>query len=319
MNTFHTISILIPVYNDWESCGRLLREIDTALKDTGRQAQLLVVDDGSTEGEGLPDLPDAPQAIPSVTVLRLATNLGHQRAIAVGLSWLAEQEEQRPVCIIDGDGEDNPLHIDDLLAELEAHPECAAVFAKRGKRTESLLVRMLYICYKLFHRLLTGFVVDIGNFSVLHPRVLPALTSGSALWNHYPAAVIKSRLPIRKIRKNRGMRYAGQSKMTLPGLFIHGLSAASVFSDVLGVRMLIGVGFFVSTLLLALLLLVPAFPALSNDALTLLIALALVLLPQLGILALVFIIFVLSSRNTYSFIPRRDYAFFIKRIDTVRE
>ncbi|MBR9977174.1 MAG: glycosyltransferase, partial [Bacteroidetes bacterium] len=135
MSTYDTTYILIPVYNDWESCSRLLREIDMALYEKGRQAQVVIIDDGSVPDDGRPELPGNTQALKGLTVLRLATNLGHQRAIAVGLSWIAEQEVQLPVCIIDGDGGDNPLHISDLLSELEAHPQCAAVFARRGKRT----------------------------------------------------------------------------------------------------------------------------------------------------------------------------------------
>ena len=309
------LNILVPVFNDWESAERLLSDLDQVFDSAGRCAAVILIDDGSERVCPEVLLQRNYSALRSITVIRLVANLGHQRAIAVGVSWLAQQSGDEAVCILDADGEDIPAHVIDLLVELEAHPEIAVVFAQRGRRTESMLVRIFYYGYKLLHRILTGFTVDIGNFSVLRRSALPALASGSSLWNHYPAAVLQSRLPLRKLRKDRGSRYAGQSKMTLHSLIIHGLSAVSVFSDRFGVRVLIGSSILSGGLFAAALLLVGS--GFTRESWLLFLTLGTVLPIQLGLFFLAFVIFILSNRNAYSFIPLRDYGVFVHSVETV--
>src|SRR5205085_5906391 len=58
-------------------------------------------------------------------------------------------------------------------------------------------------------------------------------------WNNLAGSVIRSRLPYMTVPTERGVRYEGQSSMKLPSLIIHGLSALSVQTDVIFVRMLL--------------------------------------------------------------------------------
>src|SRR2546425_10710991 len=61
----------------------------------------------------------------------------------------------------------------------------------------------------------------------------------SELWNHYAAAVFRSGLPFTTTPIPRGYRIAGTSRMNFVSLTAHGMSAISVFGDVVGVRLLI--------------------------------------------------------------------------------
>jgi hypothetical protein len=80
------IAVVIPVFNDWASFAVLCRHLDSLSPSWGARLNIIAVDDGSREP--LPD--DARLAtltnIDSIEVLSLACNLGHQRAIAVGLT-----------------------------------------------------------------------------------------------------------------------------------------------------------------------------------------------------------------------------------------
>ncbi len=82
------LAIVTPVYNDWESLHELARRLDAmAGRERDAAFDVIAVDDGSTAP--LPDafLADAGLAhLGRVDVLRLACNLGHQRAIALGLA-----------------------------------------------------------------------------------------------------------------------------------------------------------------------------------------------------------------------------------------
>jgi 2-polyprenyl-3-methyl-5-hydroxy-6-metoxy-1,4-benzoquinol methylase len=80
--------------------------------------------------------------------------------------------------------------------------------------------------------MLTGISVRVGNFSILPRSYLSTLIVLSELWNHYAAAVFRSRLKFEMIPIPRGRRIAGASRMNFVSLVTHGLSAASVFSDI---------------------------------------------------------------------------------------
>ena len=62
------------------------------------------------------------------------------------------------------------------------------------------------------------------------------------LWNNLPAAIMRSRLAFMRVGTVRGKRYAGETKMNFPGLVIHGLSAMSVYTDLIFVRVLLAAG-----------------------------------------------------------------------------
>src|SRR4029434_10989959 len=73
-------------------------------------------------------------------------------------------------------------------------------------------------------------------------EALSSLVVASELWNHYAAAVVKLRLPYTSIPTTRGRRASGRSSLDFVALVVHGLSAASVFGDVIGVRLAIATG-----------------------------------------------------------------------------
>src|SRR5262249_42693810 len=81
------IVILIPVFNDWASLEELLPRLDQELSRNGVDADVLVVDDGSLLDADRLDDADRFHAIRRIDVLRLRRNLGHQRAIAIGLAY----------------------------------------------------------------------------------------------------------------------------------------------------------------------------------------------------------------------------------------
>ncbi len=229
-----TLVVLIPLYNDWDSIALLLPELGAALAQTGVQATVLLVDDRSTmEAGGL----HRPEGVEKLMVLRLRRNLGHQRAIAVGLCHIQEVIPCDAVLVMDGDGEDIPSHIPQLVEAFTAAAGKKVVFAARAKRSERLVFRVFYRLYRLIHFVLTGIRVRVGNFSLVPREALECLTIASELWNHYAAAIVKSRAPFSMVPLARGRRLAGHSTMNFTNLVTHGLSAISVFGDKVGVRL----------------------------------------------------------------------------------
>ncbi|OAI56533.1 hypothetical protein AYO47_08915, partial [Planctomyces sp. SCGC AG-212-M04] len=245
------VLILIPIYNDWASAGALLPAIDGSLSQAGLTGEVAFIDDGSATPAPIGFGSGPFRALSNCTIVELRMNLGHQRALAVGLAWAEARRSAPFVAVMDGDGEDAP---DDLVRLLQASKSGAVptmVFAGRAKRSEGRTFRIGYRLYRLIFRLLVGMNVNFGNFSVIPRRDLVRLVASADLWNHYAAAVVRSRIPYQVIPSIRGTRLDGQSKMNLLSLVTHGLSAVAVFSDRVGVRMLTltallaGVGFAV--------------------------------------------------------------------------
>ena len=109
---------------------------------------------------------------------------------------------------MDADGEDAAEDVPRLVAALGAG-EAAIVFAGRSARSEGPLFRVFYEIYRLMHRLLTGRRIWFGNFSIVPARLLPRLVLLSELWNHYPSAVVKARIPFTSIPLPRAPRLGG--------------------------------------------------------------------------------------------------------------
>lgn len=314
------IVLLLPVFNDWPSLSALLPGLDAALGRSGRRADVLVVNDGSTRDPS-PNLVWGPfQSLGRVEVLNLRRNLGHQRAIAVGLAYLEDQVCPETVVVMDADGEDDPGDVPRLLDRLEAENARSIVFAERARRSESWKFRFFYGLYKLVHRVLTGQGVRVGNFSAIPRARLSSLVVVSELWNHYAAAAFRSRQPYVLVPTRRAKRLDGHSSMNFVSLVVHGLSAMAVYSDVIGVRLLmvaITLGLVSVAGLIGSLSIRLGTPWLVPGWAPFIAAVSLVLLVQAVMLALNFSFTILGSRNGATVIPRRDYAIYLDRVEPI--
>jgi polyisoprenyl-phosphate glycosyltransferase len=228
------VVIVIPVFNDRFSCARLLENISKL--DSSTSWQVCLVDDGSISDP--PQISDLSDAGLSGVILRLARNTGHQSAIACGIGYVAANWQHANVLIMDADGEDRPEDIPALLSRLD-QSTFDAVVATRGRRTEGWLFRAFYTFYKIVFRLFSGRIIQFGNFMALSKFSVRRLASMQETWLHIAAALIASKIPIKKVIADRGRRYAGQSSMSLVSLSVHGVRALMVFADSVFMRVLI--------------------------------------------------------------------------------
>ncbi len=312
--------ILIPVFNDWHAVALLLAALDHTLSEGALCVEVLLVNDGSTQLPEAGLLAQDYQHLESVEILHLHRNLGHQRAIAVGLAHVHEHVPCRAVVVMDGDGEDRPRDVLGLVEEFDRYGERFIVFAERAKRLEKIRFRFCYQCYRLIHWLLTGVRVRVGNFSILPWQAVARLVVVSELWNHYAAAVFRARLPYRTVPLDRGRRLTGESRMNFVALLVHGLSAISVFSDIVSARLLVTASVLIASLAAFIAAVIgmrwgTRLPI--PDWVTLLAGILFVVLTQ-AVLASFFLVFtIISARANMSFIPRRDALHFVARQERV--
>ena len=309
-----TLAILMPVFNDWECAALLLPLLDDALANAELRAHVVLIDDGSS-APAPPDLVRRPLShICDVRLLHLRRNLGHQRAIAIGLYYVHEHMAAEAAVVMDGDGEDRPQDIPVLLAEFQRQNRREIIFAARTKRLEKPAFRFFYHLYRLVHRVLTGTPVKVGNFSVIPRESIGRLMVSSDLWNHYAAAVFRSKLPFRTLPITRGARLDGHSRMNFFALVVHGLSAISVFADVVSVRLLVGaasLGLLSMLLILGVVYVRLATPLAIPGWATFSVGLLAVICLQAVMLATVLVLPIVGARSNTSFIPLRDSDYFI--------
>ena len=306
--------IIMPVFNDWVSLDPLLQQLDEELSRKDLEVEILLIDDGSTIKAPSYLGSAGYKGIAKIEILRLRRNLGHQRAIAIALAHIEDQVPCEAVVVMDADGEDKPEDAIRLIEEYRRGDRESVIFAQRKKRSENLLFRVSYFIYRRLYKALTGHEIRIGNFSIIPHQLLTRIVVVSEIWNHYSSGILKARIPHQYIPTDRSNRLVGSSRMNYVQLVVHGLSAISIYGDVIGVRALM------ATLMLALisvaLIIIAIFVRSTTDLAipgwaTYVIGLSFIILLQSVTISFSFVFLILNGRNNYSFLPQRDYQYFI--------
>lgn len=222
--------VVTPIYEDLDAAGRLFSELSATC---GRGCFVIAVDDGSVRQPVGPE-PILAAGLDGV-VLRLKRNVGHQRAIAIGMSYAAEHLDAERYLVLDSDGEDMPQSVPELERALAADA-IEIVVARRRNRVETLVFRAFYLAYRLLFSLLTGRSIAFGNFMMMKRPALQRMVAMQELWIHVAACVLTSRLRVAAVPLDRGPRYAGNSRMNFVSLVLHGFKAVMVFAEDVLVR-----------------------------------------------------------------------------------
>jgi glycosyltransferase involved in cell wall biosynthesis len=302
------VVIVTPVYEDAESARILFGELSKLIGDL----RIVAVDDGSIRD------PLGEEALRSAgakgVVIRLLRNLGHQAAIAVGLSYVQDRLGNFDfVLVMDSDGEDRPESVHCLLKCLAASEADVGV-AERRKRNESITFRAFYVLYRSLFNILTGKSITFGNFMALRPRALARLTAMSETWIHLAGAVIASKLRIVPTKIDRGSRYRGASRMNFVSLVLHGFRGVMVFSEQVLIRMggaslVVAIASVVIVLAAVTLKLVDAA---SPGWLSMVVSAMVLIFLQTGVLTLITLM--ITGLVRASTLNRIDYRCFIDRL-----
>jgi len=273
----------MPVYEDRQSAVAVIAALaKLPLKDIF----VVAVEDGSLQDELCID--DIAQNRIEGEILYLRRNVGHQRAIAVGLMHVSQSHSPANVIVMDSDGEDAPASTLELLNGLDRGLSDVVV-AQRRRRSESLGFRVFYQIYKLVFKILTGRSLHFGNFVALAPKAVRRLASMQETAVHFPGAIIASKLRAVALPIDRGQRYFGHSKLNFVGLALHGTRSMMVFAEDILVR--VGISCIALTVISAVLIAIAATMKLLGYAspgwFTTVVGFLLILVMQSGILTFV--------------------------------
>src|SRR5262249_6574848 len=117
---------VVPAYNEVESLPVLVTELRAALAASGRTWEMVLVDDGSSDGTADRMRAEA-LSEPRIRVLRLEKNAGQSAALAAGLAAARGDV----VVTMDADLQNDPADIGALLAALEHADVVSGVRANR--------------------------------------------------------------------------------------------------------------------------------------------------------------------------------------------
>ena len=300
--------ILLPFFNDEISLNKVLKDLEELLWHENGNVTLLIVNDGT------PKL-DVQTRIP-FTIIHLQRNIGHQKAIAIGLAYAHHQLSFDQVLIMDCDGEDRPEDAVQLLQK--ENGEQKIVVAKRISRQEGKKFRFFYSLYKLMFLLLTGRKITFGNFMLLPKKDVDTLVYYSEIWNHLAGAVLKSGIQYNMVETHRGRRHEGVSKMGFTSLFLHGLGAIGVFIEVVAIRLLLFSLSMIGISIVAILV-ISFIRFFTNEAIpgwaTATVSSMLIVLLQSFLLSLFTIFLYLSLKAQRQFIPAHHYKDYVRSVE----
>ncbi|HEX5053510.1 MAG TPA: glycosyltransferase family 2 protein [Planctomycetota bacterium] len=164
------LSVVLPAFNERDTIAGSLAELIAALQGRGRSWEVIVVDDGSTDGTS-DRVAELIEQQPCLRLIRLSRNFGKENALSAGL--VAARGDF--VAILDADLQDPPAVMLEMLAKAETGFD--VVYGVRRSRRGQLTKRF---CYALYYRLLKfvsepAVPLDSGDFCVLSRRVVDAL------------------------------------------------------------------------------------------------------------------------------------------------
>jgi len=122
------ISVVVPIYNEDESLVPLVEELHAALRPTGKNYELVLVDDGSSDGSwGLMErLADTDEAL---HLVRFRRNFGQTAAMQAGL----DAARGKYIVTIDADLQNDPADIPTMLEKLDEGYDLVAGWRKDRK------------------------------------------------------------------------------------------------------------------------------------------------------------------------------------------
>ena len=220
-------SLVLPLFNESPVVPLLFRRLDALLEALDAPAEVILVDDGSTDSS--PRVLEAKaKADPRYRYLRLARNFGHQIAITCGLEHAVGQA----VVVMDADLQDPPEVVLDMAAKWREGFEI--VYAQRLTREgESAFKRATAaLFYRLIDRLSEVEIPrDVGDFRLVDRKALDAFLAmperdrfvrGMFAWIGFRQAVVPFHRPARA---------AGETKYPLAKMLRLAANGVVSFSD----------------------------------------------------------------------------------------
>jgi dolichol-phosphate mannosyltransferase len=236
-------SFVVPVYNERETLEELHRRVTLVMDQLDGPAELVLVDDRSTDGS-FELMRSLSERDPRVRVVRLSRNFGHQVAITAGL----DHASGRAAIIMDADLQDPPEVAIELAARWrDGYDVVYAVRDDREGETRGKRLTATWF-YRVLGRL-TEFDMpaEVGDFRLVDRRAMEALGSMREHRRYLRGMFAWVGFDQTGVPYTRAPRFAGRTKYPLRKMLRFALDGIVSFSTA-PLRLTLEVGFLVSVL-----------------------------------------------------------------------
>jgi glycosyltransferase involved in cell wall biosynthesis len=221
-----TISVVSPVYNESDSLLELYKRISKVMESSGETWELVLVDDGSSDGTTQMILEMA-ERDGRVRPVIFSRNFGQQNAVAAGLDY----SRGDAVVIIDADLQDPPELILKLIERWQRGYE--VVYAQRTEREGESFFKK--VTASLFYRIINRITdinipLDTGFFRLLDRRVVEVLKTMREHHRFFRALSIWVGFRQSAVEYKRDSRFAGETKYPLRKMVKLAVTAITGFS-----------------------------------------------------------------------------------------
>ncbi len=209
------LSIVVPIYNEVESVGALVNALHAALDSTPFDYEMVLVNDGSTDGTTAL-LAELQSADPCIVVINFRRNHGQTAAFRAGF----DHAQGRYVVTLDADLQNPPADIPKLLAKLEEGYD--VVNGWRENRQDGFLLRKLpsKIANGLIARSTGVKLRDRGcSLRAFRREVVQELKLYGEMHRFIPELVNNAGFTMAEVAVNHHARMAGTSKYGISRTF----------------------------------------------------------------------------------------------------
>jgi glycosyltransferase involved in cell wall biosynthesis len=209
------ISVVIPFLNEEASLAGLCDDLDVALASTGREYEILFIDDGSTDG-GVAVLEQQREKNSRIKIISFRRNFGQTAALVAGLDYSSGSV----VITMDADRQNDPADIPLLLEKIDEGYDL--VCGWRHDRQDTYISRKLpsLIANKLISRITGVQLHDYGcTLKAMQGEVAKNITLYGELHRFIPAVASWMGVRIAEVPVNHRPRTEGESKYGLSRVF----------------------------------------------------------------------------------------------------
>jgi dolichol-phosphate mannosyltransferase len=225
-NKSPVLSVVVPIFNERESLNELYAQVSRVMAEAKDSWELVLVDDGSTDGT-TDMIRELAGKDPKVRPVIFARNFGQQAAVKAGLDHTRGQA----VIVIDADLQDPPEVILQLIEQWKNGYE--VVYAQRMEREgESFLKKFTA---KMFYRVINRLTdidlpLDTGFFRLLDRKVVEILNQMPEHHRFFRALSVWVGFKQTAVPYQRHARFAGETKYPFSKMFKLATTAITGFS-----------------------------------------------------------------------------------------
>ena len=218
------LTVIIPAFNESEALPGLIEELHSACRPLDLEYEIVVVDDGSSDGtpELIAELAESDDRLGCVGLRR---NFGKSAALAVGF----DSTDSELVITIDGDGQDDPADIPVLLAEIDEGFDLVSGWTR--DRQDPWTRRLASKIFNGFTSLMTGVRMHDMNcgFKAYRGECARSIEVYGEMHRYMPVLADQQGWTVTEVPVNHRARRFGKSRFGLERYLRGALDLMTVF------------------------------------------------------------------------------------------